>query len=515
MESVDVHDNKIEIELNNSPKKNNVKKNYLFNVIYQLFLIIVPLIVTPYVSRVLTPNGIGRYSFAFSLITYFTLFGALGFGYYAQRAIAKCQDDRSSQSKIFWEVIICRLIPVAIALVLNFVLCVTGVYKEYKSLMLIFSINITALAFDIAFFFQGNEQFGKLVFRNVLIKTISIVCIFVFVKEESDLWLYALINSAMLIVSNLSLWTYLPKVVSKPTEKLKPLSHLKGTIVLFIPTIAISIYTVLDKTLIGFLVPGTYTVIEDGVEVIKKYSDLENGYYEQTEKLVKMAMTVITCIGTVMIPRNSNEIAKGNIEQVKKNINTSSRLVLLLGLPMVMGLIAVASNLVPWFFGDGYDKCIQLFWILSPLIVIIGFSNVFGLQYLVPSGQDKKFSLALLIGSAVNLLLNVFFIKIWWSIGAAFATILAECCVTGVMAFMVRKEVNIFKVLLKSWKIIIASVVMFAVTFTLGIKLSPGIINSLLLVLIGVMIYGTILLILQEEYIIGAIKKVFKIINKK
>lgn len=506
-------DKKLNTESNTiqTPKSKSVKKNYVYNVIYQLFLIIVPLIVTPYISRVLTPNGVGQYSFSYSLITYFTIFGALGFGYYGQREIAKYQDDKLNQSKIFWEVILCRLIPVSIALIINIVLCCLNVYGNYNLLMWIFSINIVALAFDIAFFFQGNEQFGKLVFRNVIIKTLSIITIFVFVKKESDLWLYALINSIMLIVSNLSLWLYLPKVLCKPMEKINPLRHLKGTIILFIPTIATSIYTVLDKTLIGILVPGTYTVIEDGIEVIKKYSDLENGYYEQTEKLVKMAMTIITCIGTVMIPRNSNEISKGNYEQVKKNINISSRLVLLIGLPMVMGLIAVASNIVPWFFGNGYEKCINLFWILSPLIVIIGFSNVFGLQYLVPSGQDKKFTIALATGSIVNILLNLIFIKTWYSIGAAIATIVAECCVTIMMAIMVRKEVNILKVFLKSWKVIFASIIMFVFTFIISQYLISSIINSFIIALIGILIYGVLLVILREEFVIRVLKKIILI----
>ena len=260
-------------------------------------------------------------------------------------------------------------------------------------------MSFTFSRFDIAFFFQGNEDFGKIVIRNVIIKILSIVAIFLFVKDTNDVWVYALINSLMLIVSNLSLWSYLPKLLTKvKIRNLRPLSHLKGTLKLFIPTIATSIYTVLDKTLIGVLVNGTYTVIENGVEVVKKYADLENGYYEQSEKLVKMAMFIITCIGTVMIPRNSNEIARGNYDKVKDNIYTSARLVWLIGVPLALGLIATASNFVPWFYGDGYEKCITLIALLSPLIIIIGFSNVFGLQYLVPMGKDTLFGISLIIG---------------------------------------------------------------------------------------------------------------------
>lgn len=481
-----------------------------------MFLVIVPLVVTPYVSRVLSPEGIGQYSFTYSLITYFTIFGALGFGYYAQREVAKYQGDKKKQSIIFWEVILCRLILVILALVLNLLLCLTHVYGKYELLMLIFSINIVATAVDIAFLFQGNEDFGKIVIRNVIIKTISIISIFVFVKDTEDVWVYTLINAVMLIVSNLSLWTYLPKTLTKVNyRELKPLRHLKGTLRLFIPTIATSIYTVLDKTLIGALITDTYITIENGVEVIKKYSDLENGYYEQADKLVKMAMTIITCIGTVMIPRNSNEISKGNYEKVKRNIYISTRFVWLIGIPLTLGLVATTPNFVPWFYGQGYDKCILLINILSPLIIIIGFSNVFGLQYLVPKGKDTLFAIALMAGAVTNLIMNLIFIPYFWSLGAAIGTIIAEFVVTTIMILLVRKEISFIKILISGWKYIISGLVMFVCVYFTGKYLSSSILYSIVLVIEGALIYASMLLILVDKFTINLIKQGINIINIK
>lgn len=489
----------------------SVKKNYIYNLIYQIFLVIVPLVVTPYVSRVLSPEGIGQYSFSYSLITYFTIFASLGFGYYAQREIAKHQDDIKRQSEIFWEINICRLLPVSIALVINVLLCIFKIYGQYSNLMLVFNINIISVALDIAFIYQGNENFSKIVIRNVIIKIISITFIFIFVKEQDDIIIYTFINSFMLIISNLSLWTNLSKTLVKiEMKKLKPFSHLKGTLALFIPTIATTIYTVLDKTLIGVLVDGTYVIIENGVEVVKKYSDLENGYYEQSEKLIKMAMTVITCIGTVMIPRNSKEFAEGNIEKIRSNIFTSSQLVMLIGLPMVLGLIATTSNFVPWFYGNGYDKCILLISLLSPLIIIIGFSNVFGLQYLIPSGNDKKFALALIAGSIVNVILNVILIPFFWSLGATIGTIVAELVVTIVMGVMVRKELNIFKVIVSSWKYILVSLVMFFSVLVVCRLLEPSFLNSCFLGFLGVFIYIILLIILKDKIVCNAINYLIK-----
>ena len=495
-------------------KKKSVKLNYMYNLIYQLFLIIVPLVTTPYVSRALLPDGVGKYSFAFSIITYFSIVASLGFNYYAQREIAKYQGDMKAESKVFWEIIICRLLPTFVSLAVNIGLCFFNVYGSYNQLMWIFCINIIAVAFDIAFFFQGNEDFGKIVLRNVIIKSISVALIFIFVKKPEHLWIYAIINSGMLIVSNLSLWTYLPKYLVK-VNGLKPFRHLKDTFLLFLPTIATSVYVILDKTLIGLLVPGTYTEIENGVEVVKKYSDLENGYYEQSEKIVKMVMVVITCIGTVMIPRNTHEFAIGNYEKVKENIKLSSRLVFLLGIPMTLGIVAVASNMVPWFFGDGYEKCILLMSVLAPLILIIGFSNVYGVQYLIPSGQNVKFTIGVILGALTNLTLNFILIPKLWSLGAAIATIVGELVVTLAMILLVRKTINFFKVILESWRYIISGGLMFLALYFIKDYFDSSILNTLLLSLIGVAIYFVLLLILQDKLVFVGIKKIRRKLFKK
>ena len=502
-------------EENLNKNRKNVKKNYIYNVIYQLFLIIVPLVVTPYISRVLLPEGVGKYSFSFSIITYFTIFGALGFGFYAQREIAKHQNDLEAQSRVFWEINICRLLPVFVSLITNVIICISGLYKEYTNLMWIFNLNIFALIFDIAFYFQGNENFLKLVLRNVIIKSLSIVLIFVFVKKQEDLWIYTLINALLVVVSNLSLFVGIHKYLVKVSLKsLRPFRHLPGTLKLFIPTIATSIYTVLDRTLVGLLIADTYTVIENGKEIIIKASDIENGYYEQSEKIIKMSLTIITALGSVMIPRNSNEIALGNIEKVKENIYKTTKLVWLIGIPMTLGFICVAANMVPWFFGDGYEKCIILMQIFSPLILIIGFSNVFGLQYMVPKGEDRNFSIALIAGAFINLILNCIFIPFYWSIGAAIASIIAELCVTFIMAMMVKKDISMIKVLFSSWKYLIAGAIMFVPCWLLNMYLTSSIINTFIIVVAGVLSYIIVLLLLRDEILIGTIKKLINKVKK-
>ncbi len=501
-------------------KENNkkIKKNYIYNVMYQILLIIVPLIVTPYVSRRLTPGGVGQYSFSFSIISYFTIFASLGFGTYSQREIAKYQGDNKKQSSIFWEIIICRLFSVLIALCINVVLAVLKVYGDYSNLLLIMSINIVSLAFDIAFFFQGNEQFGKIVIANSIIRILGVCSIFIFIKNENDVWKYTMIQGLILFLGYLSLWIYLPGSLKKVDIKsLQPFRHIKPSFILFLPTVAISIYTILDKTLIGLLIKDTYSVINDeGIEIIKKYSDLENGFYEQSEKLIKLAMTVITCIGSVMIPRNTQEYANGNIDLVKQNIYLSSRMVWFLGIPIMFGLMAISSNIVPWFYGDGYEKCETLLCLFSCLTIIIGFSNVFGLQYLLPCGRDWKYNIPLLIGALVNLILNLIFIKLWWSIGAAIASIIAELCVTFCMAISVRKEIDLKKIVVMSWKYWISGFIMLLVIKFLSFYMRSTIIHTFILIILGMIIYFVILVFMKEKIVNSFLIRVKnKLIHKK
>lgn len=494
------------------PKRKSLGKNYIYNLIYQLFLLIVPIAVTPYVARVLGDGGSGQYSFSFSILTYFTLFAALGFSTYAQREMAKYQGNKEKQSILFWEIFIARLIPVALSLVVYYALIGCNVYGQaYNTLMQIMAINVIAIVFDIAFFYQANEEFGKMVIINIIIKTLGFISIFFFVKQYDDLWKYTLIQSLTVLLGYLALWVHLPMSIHKVSIKeIHPWRHLLPTLILFLPTIATSVYTSLDKTLIGLLVPGEIVeTLENGEQVVKKISDIENGNYEYAEKLVKMALTVITSLGIVMIPRNTKCYSEGKIEEVEKNIYTTLKIVFLIGIPLMLGCIVIADNIIPWYLGSEYTKAANLMKLLSPLILLIGFSNVFGLQFLIPTGKDKQYTLSIIIGAVLNLCLNLILIRYWKSYGAAIATIIAEGIVSITMYIFIHKHIKFLKVLLNSWKYLLAGIGMFVPCYFVGLKLAPSILNTFLIVLMGVGIYGVLLLLLRDEFLMKFCKKIF------
>lgn len=493
-------------------KQKSIKKNYLYHVVYQVFALITPLITTPYISRVFGSEGVGQYSFSFALVSYFVLFASLGFGYYAQREVARNQGNKYEQSKTFYEIFIARLIPVGIVLSVYIVLLLSGVFGSYSLLMLVLTINVISVAVDISYIYQGNEEFGLLALRNILIKVIGLALILIFVKDSDDVWIYTLCNSAVLIGANLSMWTRLPKMIQKvPLKNLEIKKHFVPTLRLFVPTIAISVYTMLDRTLIGLLITETTTKIgSNGELVIVKVADIENGYYEQSEKLVKMALTIVTALGSVMIPRNSQLIKSGDMETFKKNIYKALEFVAFLGFPLCLGMAATANNFSPWFFGSGFDKVPLLIMIFSTLIVSIGVSNVLGIQYLLPSKRDKIYTIAICIGAGVNLTLNLILIPHLYSLGACIASVVGELSVTIAMIIISRKELSYRKVLINSWKPFVSSIFMFFVVYLTSLKMESTIINSLLLVIEGMFIYCILLLLLKDKNIISTIKKIKK-----
>lgn len=476
--------------------KKSITKNYIYNLLYQVFILITPVITTPYVSRVLGAEGIGQYSFTNSVVSYFVLFAALGFGYYAQREIAKYQGNKQEQSKVFWEIVIIRAVSVLTVLIVYELLILLGVFgQKYTLLMTILSLNIIAVAFDPSFLFQGNEEFGRLVLRNFLVKLLSIICVFAFVKQPNDVWLYVLIYSIAGLFSHFSIYLYLPKMICKQQmSNLRPLRHLKPAIILFIPTIAVSVYTMLDKTMIG-VITG---------------SDALNGYYEQAEKLVKMSLTIVTSLGTVMIPRNSNAIQNNEIDDVKTNIYKAIRFVWFIGTPIMFGIIAVADNLNLWFFGPGYEPVITLMRILSPLVLAIGLSSVLGVQYLIPAGKEKLLTYSVIIGAISNFILNIVLLNLIGIIGVAIASVFAETIISFYQLFVLRNTFSIKIILFSGWKHVISGVIMLALLLFISSYLSSSILNTMILILIGILIYFFSLFVLKEDTVLDIIKQIKK-----
>lgn len=468
----------------------SIKKNYLFNLSYQILLIITPLITTPYVSRILGADGIGTVSYTQSIVSYFTLFATLGITIFGQREISYVQDSVEKRSRVFWNT---KILEFLISGSVFIIYIIFSFFRDNTSLYIVFSLNILAVFADVTWFFQGLEEFGKIVVRNTIVRIVSIFFVFIFVNNREDILVYAFGLAAFTFLSNLLLWAYLPRYVTKISRKeIHPFRQFPTIISLFVPTIAIQVYTVLDKTMIGVITQSSF----------------ENGYYEQALKLSNTVLTLVTALGTVMIPRIGHYYERGNIEEIRRLMYRGYRFVWFLGIPLCLGLIAVASNMVPWFFGSGYDKVVNLLRILALLVLAVGINNVTGMQYLIPTKKQNIFSLTVIFGACVNFVLNSILISLCQSIGAAIASVVAETSIAVIQLIIVRKELSPFKVIKEGVHYYIAGLIMFGIAFILGNALSPSIFHTGIIVIAGAVIYFAVLFIMKDQFFISNVKNI-------
>ena len=475
-------------------EKKSVSKNYLYNMAYQILAILLPLITTPYLSRVLGAESIGIYSYTYSIATYFVLFGTLGVALYGQREIAYVQDNSKKRSIVFWEIFLLKCFTMMISmLIYYFSFCMGGQYKVYYRILLIELITQTV---DIIWFFRGIEEFKKTVIRNLIVKAIFFVSIFVFIKSANDLVKYVFIVTLANLIGNFTLWAYIPKYIEKISFKdLHIFRHFKSVILLFIPQIAVQIYTMLDKTMIGYLVADKS----------------ETGYYEQAQKIINILTTLITSLGVVMVPRMASTFAKGDKEQLKKYMYNSFRFVFFLAFPIVAGLIIVADKFVPLFFGEGYDRVIILMRIIAPVILFIGMSNILGTQYLLPVKKQKEYTISVVIGALLNFATNLLLIPSQLAVGASITTIMAEATVVAIQFCFIRKEFNILEILKLSIKNIIAVLIMAVCIVWLGFLNINPIVCMGLQIVIGAIAYDISLLVMKDEFL----KLVFEKLQSK
>lgn len=472
---------------------NKVTKNYFYNLSYQILILSVPLVTTPYVSRVLGAKGVGTFSYTNSIVQYFILFGCVGLNLYGQREIAYAQHEKTKRDKVFWELVMLRIITVSISLLVYFFTLAS--HGTYAFIFLVMSLDVLASMVDISWFFQGIEDFKKIVVRNFIVKITGVLLIFLFVKSTDALYLYVICQSITLFLGNLSMWVYIPKLVEKvELKKLDIKKHVKPTMVLFLPQIATSVYTVLDKTMIGLLTG----------------SEEEVAYYEQGQKIVKIVMALVTSLGTVMMPRIANLFKQNQLEKVREHLLKSFKFVFFLSFPMMFGLMAISCNLVPWFFGMGYDKVIPNMMVIAPILVLIALSNIMGTQYLLPTGRQKEYTLSVVVGCFVNFSMNLLLIPRLLSIGAAIATVIAEASVTGVQVYCIRRNFEFGQIIKRNIQYMISSFAMFVLTYSLARYLRPSIFNTFLCVVVGASIYLGILVIMRDEMLIQA-RKILKL----
>ena len=271
---------------------------------------------------------------------------------------------------------------------------------------------------------------------------------------------------------------------------------------LFIPQITTKIYNMLDTTMLG-------TIIKD---------KSETGFYDQSQKIIRVLLTIVTSLGTVMVPRMANLFANGEKEKINEYLKKSFNFTYLLSFPIIFGLIAISKNFVPWFFGAGYDKVVILLDIITPIVLFMGVANIIGTQYLLPTKRQKEYTVSILVGLVINFILNYIMIHLWKSVGACIATVLSELVVVLMQMHFVKKEINIKEKIRLSYKYIVSAIVMFVFCYIVQFWIT-GFYGMLIQIMLGVIIYFGMLILFKDEFVFLLIdrirQKVVTVLSRK
>lgn len=456
-----------------------VIRNYLYNVGYQVLAIIVPLITSAYVSRVLRPEGVGANAFTNSIIQYFILFASMGIGYYGNRQIAYVRDNRTKMAKTFWEIQIVKTIMTLVSIIAFEIFLIF--YTRQFDYMLAQSLNLIAVAFDISWFYEGIENFKVTVLKNSLVKIVSMIAIFLFIKGPYDVTLYIVVLALSTLLGNLTLWPDIYRDLPKINVKsLNPWIHFLPMVELFIPQIATQVYVQLNRTMLGVMVNET-----------------ASGYYQYSDNLVKLILALVTATGTVMLPHVANAVSRGDMEKVNQMLYKSFDFVSAIAIPMMFGLAAISLTLAPKYYGPGYGPVGPTMMIESIVILMIAWSNALGVQYLLPIHHQKQFTISVTVGALINIILNFPLIHFYGLNGAMWSTVLSEIGVTMYQLIAVRGLLS-YRILFSSlWKYIISGVVMFLPVFWMNTHLKDSWLMMGLEVIIGVVIYVAMVIVLK------------------
>lgn len=474
-------------------QEKSITRNYIYNLIYQILTIVLPLFTTPYLSRVLGAENIGIYSYTYSIITYFMIIGSLGISVYGQREIAYVQNDKKKRTIIFYEITLLKFITMSISMVIfYFTFMIRGQYSYYYKLL---SLHMISTAIEIIWFFQGLEEFKKTVIRNIMVKFVCLISVFVFVKNANDLWKYIIIYGLSEVIGNISLWFYLPKYLVKiDVKKIKLKRHIKPTIELFIPQISLQIYNLIDRTMIG-----------------NEYTDKsEVGYYEQAQKAINLLTAVVTSLGTVLIPRISNMFAKKENDKIKEYLYKSLKFIYFLSFPFTFGIILISRQFVPIFFGDGYERVIYILYVISPIIILTGITNVLGTQYLIPTKKDRKYTQSIIIGMIINIILNYFLIPQGGAIAASVTTIISQIAIVIVQLKYCKEMISAKQIVKFTKNYFFASLVMLLMGETCNKVFN----NVYITIIIAVITYFSIMYFCNDEIFNTILKKIKHIITK-
>ena len=467
-----------------------LKKNVIYQTAYHILKIVLPLVTSPYIARVLGAENLGLSGYTYAVVYYFVMASMLGISNYGNRAIAVDRDDRIKLNRTFSSILLLHIIISALV-VIAFIVYLFVIGND-KGLFLIQGIYIIAATFDISWLFFGLEKFKITVTGNVIIKILTVICIFAFVRNSNDLPKYVFIMAFGTLLSQLYLWffTFSEVKIVKPTVN-EILVHVKPMFILFIPVLAISLYKMMDKVMLGSFSEKS-----------------EVGFYNNSEKAIDIPLSVIGAFGTVMLPKMSNIMKSGVTQTGKKYMDLSVKYIMLIAMAMAFGIAAVAPTFSEVFWGEEFIPCGILIKCLAITIPFLAFANILRTQFLIPLKRDKEYIISVFAGAIINFIVNLCLIPICGALGAAVGTVFAEAAVCIVQSYYVLRELSFAKYLKQLFVYIIFGIIMYMITIVSFNGAKASVMTLLLEIVLGGGVYSIcsfVFLLVTKDKLVGQI----------
>lgn len=480
--------------------KKSLKVNFVMNMILTMSSFIFPLITFPYVSRVLSPVGTGKVSFATSVISYFLIFSQLGIPTYGIRACAKVRENREELTRISQELLIINLIMSIISYIALFIaLAFVPRLQTDKILFVILSFTIILTSIGMEWLYKALEQYTYITIRSIIFKFIALIAMFLLIHKQSDYVIYGGITIFAASASNIFNFINVHKYIDlKPVGNFNLRRHLKPITVFFAMSCATTIYINLDSVMLGFMT-----------------TDMDVGYYNAAIKIKNILVSIVTSLGTVLLPRASFYVENGMMDEFKKIAEKALSFVFLLATPLMIYFIFFAKEGIYFLSGKAYSGSIVPMQLIMPTLLFIGITNILGIQILVPIGKENIVLYSEIVGAVVDVVINAILIPKYASAGAAIGTLVAEFAVLIVQYIALKDKVtNIFK-RIHYGRIILA--IILGLVLSLWIK-TVQLGNFLTLVISAIIFfgaYGLFLLLKKEEMILEIWNMIFGKIFKK
>lgn len=450
----------------------NLKRNVALQTFYEVLVTCVPLITSPYLSRVLGVEKLGIYSFTSSVVAYFLLFSRLGTLSHGVRTIATIGDNKKRKDIEFWGIFGFQFLTTSICIVI-YVIYLVFFCKENTIISSIQIIDLFTSLITVGWLFAGRERFNLTVNINIIVKIITVLCIIVFVNRPDDLWIYTLIMGMSTFCSQLMLWFSIKtEITSFSISWVTIIKNLKPSLMLFIPLLAMSVYHIMDKTMLG---------------LISNYE--QSGLYYNADKIVNISVGVISGISTVMLPRMSSLIGNGDKKDADNLFRMSLEGTALIGIAISLGIASIAKEFVPVFFGSGFEGCISLTIALSPVLIIKSFAFTSRYQYLIPHKKERAYVSSVIAGAIVNLIANCILIPQFGAMGAVIGTIIAELTACLWQYVIVVKFINLKVTLSRALIYLVIGIIMFFAVRAVSLLNIQTYLKILLEILFGAFVY--------------------------